>query len=67
MKAALEGVRWVAAIMRSPSFSRVGESRTIRKSPLAEKGGVLVFVCIWGRVRVKDVPKAVMQSGIEEN
>lgn len=31
----LAGVRADAAIIRSPSFSRVGESRTMRNSPLA--------------------------------
>lgn len=37
MKAALDGVRWAAEMMRSPSFSRDGESKTMRKSPAAVK------------------------------
>jgi len=35
MKAALEGVRAEAAMMRSPSFSREGESSTITNSSRA--------------------------------
>ena len=35
MKEALEGVRAEAAIMRSPSFSREGESSTMTNSSLA--------------------------------
>jgi hypothetical protein len=38
MKEALDGVRADAAMMRSPSFSREGESRTMTNSSLA--GGV---------------------------
>ena len=35
MNEALEGVRAEAAMMRSPSFSRAGESRTITNSSFA--------------------------------
>jgi len=35
MKEAFEGVRADAAIIRSPSFSREGESRTITNSSFA--------------------------------
>ena len=35
MKDIFEGVRQEAAIIRSPSFSRVGESRTTMKSPFS--------------------------------
>lgn len=39
-KEAFAGVRSWAAIMRSPSFSREGESRTMTKSPFSVgKGG----------------------------
>jgi hypothetical protein len=34
MKAALEGVKSKAAMMRSPSFSRLAASRTTMKEPL---------------------------------
>ena len=39
MKAALAGVKSEAAIMRSPSFSRAGLSRTTMKLPFAVVGG----------------------------
>ncbi len=37
MKAALEGVKCRAEMMRSPSFSRSGESSTMMNSPLPGK------------------------------
>ena len=42
MKEALAGVRADAAIIRSPSFSRLGESRTITNSSFAVVEGALV-------------------------
>jgi len=38
MKEAFAGVKAEAAIMRSPSFSRKGESRTMTNSSFAEGG-----------------------------
>lgn len=35
MKAILEGVRWAQDMIRSPSFSREGESRTMMNSPFS--------------------------------
>lgn len=40
MKEALDGVRAEAAMMRSPSFSREGESRTMTNSSFAGVGAV---------------------------
>ena len=41
MKEALAGVRADAAIMRSPSFSREGESRTMTNSSFAVMIGLV--------------------------
>lgn len=41
MNEALAGVRAEAAMMRSPSFSREGESSTITNSSFAGGGGLL--------------------------
>jgi hypothetical protein len=38
MKEAFAGVRADAAMIRSPSFSREGESRTITNSSFAKRG-----------------------------
>lgn len=65
MKEALLGVRAEAAMMRSPSFSREGESSTITNSSFAvvmlEPQILEIESCLKG----KCVPKACRQSCIE--
>ena len=63
MKAALAGVRADAAMMRSPSFSREGESRTMTNSSFAVKVGGQYGG--GGAEEEEGAPKAFMTSGIE--
>lgn len=42
MKAAFSGVKALAAMIRSPSFSRCGLSSTMTNLPAPGRGGVLV-------------------------
>jgi len=48
MKAIWEGVMALAAMMRSPSFSREGESRTTRKEPDLKDSMQDSMVSNWG-------------------
>lgn len=63
MKEAFAGVRAEAAMMRSPSFSRWGLSRTRTNSPAAGRGES-VLVRYRGGEGGGGVPKALMAEGM---
>lgn len=63
MKEAFAGVRAEAAMMRSPSFSRWGLSRTRTNSPAPGKGEC-VLVRYTGGEGAGGVPKALMAEGM---
>jgi hypothetical protein len=63
MKDILAGVRCWHAMMRSPSFSRSGESRTTRKDPAA----VEVYVSRDQKMKKLHVPIAATQSSMGSN